>query len=281
MGKKKGKDAGKRKTDSSWLWWLLAIPAYIVLMLLMEHPSLQPVWKLIFSGTALYFSYFWKKDNPIAAKVILIITACIPWLITLGVPQRYLTLIETLLVFASIAALLYWNIKAHCSHAPVLAVALYTMMSTLKSFQRYTYVDITAELQYWPVYLTCGVATAVGMGYLLSRGYYHLKDDRTSEKVAACIIAAFLGFMLPWVTVNNLNYMLDTSEPTVYELTIGEKNVDNSSKGPSSYYLIVGRNGQQLEMEVTPSEYRRYEVGDKLPVSLYEGALGDAYYIVE
>jgi len=281
MGRKKGKYAGKRKIDSSWLWWLLAIPAYVVLLLLVEFPAVQFIWKILLSGAALYFSYFWKKDNPLIAKVILTVAACTLWLTTLGLSPRHLLLIETLLLFVSMATLLYWNIKLYCSHEPVLVVVLYLLISVLQVFRQFTYADPAAEMLYWPVYLVCGIATAAGIVFLISKGYYHLKDNRTSEIIATCVIAGFLGFLLPWVTVNNANYMLDTSDPTVYELTIGEKKVNNSSKGPSDYYLIVGRNGQILEFEVAPSKYHQYEVGDKLPVSLYEGALGNAYYVIE
>lgn len=281
MGKKKGKYEGKRKPDKRWLWWLLVIPVYVAVTLLAEHPSLQIIWKIILSGAALFFSYFWKKDQPIMAKVILLSVACMPWLTTLGVTQRHLLLVETVLMYVAIVTLLYWNIKEHCSHETVLMAAIFLMVSVVITFSRYTYVDDSVQMRHWPVYLACGILAAVVLGVLLAKGFISLEDDRASENIAACIIAGLLGFVIPLTTVNNINYMLDTSEPTVYELTIGEKETESSSKGGRRYYLIVGRNGQQLEMRVSQSEYYQYEVGDKLPVALYEGALGDAYYIVE
>ncbi len=275
--KKKGKYAGKVKVmESGWPSWLLLLP--IVILLAVLKGSL--LGRILLSAALLYFSYFWKKDNPVLAKVILIVTACMPWFTALGMTQRQLLLAETLLMYISIGALLYWNIKYQCSSWPVMAVAGFFLLSLLEISGRYTYVEDGMDMQHWPVYVVCAIAVTVIIGILVFNGVIHLDDDRTSEKVGLCIMAALMGFVLPLVTVNNLNYMLDKSEPTVCELVIDEKNVE-TSRHRTDYYLILNNNGQKLKMEVSSSAYYQYETGDKLPVSFYEGAFEKPYYIVE
>lgn len=275
--KKKGKYAGKRKIlGPELLGVLLPIPVVILFSALKG----SVLGRILLSCALLYFSYFWKKDNPLLAKAILIIAACMPWFTALGMTQRQLLRAETLLMYVSIGALLYWNIKCRCSSWPVMAVAGFLLLSLLEISGRYTYVEDAMEMLHWPEYVACAVAVTVIVGILVFNGVIHLDDDRTSEKVGLCIMAALMGFVLPLVTVNNLNYMLDKSEPTVCELVIDEKNVETSRRS-TDYCLILNHNGQELKIEVSGSTYYQYETGDKLPVSLYEGAFRKPYYIVE
>lgn len=275
--KKKGKYAGKTKlVGPRWYIWLLLIP--IVILLAALKGTL--LGRILLSATLIYFSYFWKKDNPVGAKVILIISACLPWFAVLGISHRHLLLAETLLLYVSIGALLYWNIKYRCMSHSVQLVAAGFFLLILEAFGRYTYAEDGMDMMHWPVYVTFAVAAAVVVGVLAVNGVIHLEYDRTSEKVGVCIMAALMGFLLPLTTVNNLNYMLDKTEPTVCELLINEKDIE-TSRYSTDYYLILDRNGQELKMEVSGPEYYQYEIGDMLPVSLYEGAFNKTYYIVE
>ena len=127
--KRKGKYAGTTKiVTPKLLRSLLMIPIGILFVVTKNHI----LGKILLSGALLFFSYFWKKNNPVLAKVILIIAACMPWFTMLGISQRQLLLAETLLMYISIAALLYWNIKCRCSSWPVLAVAGFFLLSMLK-----------------------------------------------------------------------------------------------------------------------------------------------------
>lgn len=276
--KKKGRYSGKIKlVDSQSLRPLLMIPIGILFVVTKSHI----LGKILLSAVLLYFSYFWKKENPLLAKAILIITACMPWLTVMGVAQRQLVLAEIVLFYGSVVALLYWNIKCRCSSVPVLAVAGFLLILLFDVSGLYIYVEDGTDMRYWPVYLACAVVIALVFAFLTYYDIFYLKDDRISEKVAVCLLAAALGFALPWTTVNNLNYALDKSEPAVYGLVINEKDIYTSSKGATSYYLIVDCNGEELKMEVSRSKYNQYEAGERLPVALYEGAFNKPYYIVE
>lgn len=278
MGKKKGKYAGKRKIiGAELLVVLLLIPA--VLLFAALKGSL--LGRIFLSAVLLYFSYFWKKDNPILAKALLIITACLPWITVLGMSRRYLMLAETVLLYTSIGALLYWNIRYRCSQLSVFILAFFFLLSTMELCRRYIYAEPVEGMQHWLVYLICAIVAAGLVGFLAFYDIIYLKDDRTSEKVGLCILAAFLGFVLSWSTANNLNYMLDQSEPTAYELVILQKDTDSAPRGGISYYLVLDHFGEDLQMKVSSDQYHASDVGDTLPVMLYEGAFDKPYFIIE
>lgn len=291
MGKKKGKYQGKKKDlDRSWLLWLLAIPLWIGFLFLEGSPKFQSlrdtlwyilVWKLLISGVILFFTYFAKQKQTLTAKIILSACACVPWMTMLGCSERFLLIIVTLLAYVLLGYLLYFNVKKRKGNNLVMYIFAYFALIMLEELGTYTYIDQSKEMQYWYWYLTVGIAVGVSFGALAFKEILYLKDGRVSEKVCVGLLAAFMGFVLPWVTVENANYMLDTSEPTVYELTIGEKNLETHPKSGADYCLIVGLDGKEIQLEVSQSEYYQYEVGDKIPISLYEGFLGKPYYIYE
>ena len=78
-----------------------------------------------------------------------------------------------------------------------------------------------------------------------------------------------------------LNYMLDQSEPTVYEMVIEEKDIDRGYKSRTDYYIFFDHGGKELKMEVSSETYAAHEVGDTLPVMLYDGAFDKPYFIIE
>ena len=276
--KKKGKYAGKIKlVDSHLLRPLLMIPIGILFIVTKNHI----LGKILLSAILLYFSYFRKKENPLLAKAILIITACMPWLTVMGVAQRQLLLAEMVLMYISLGALLYFNIRYRCSSWEVLSVAAFFMLSMLNASGRYTYVVDGTDMVYWPVYLVCAIAVTVVFVALAVKGILYIKDNRASESIALCILVAIFGFALPLLTVNNLNYVLDKSEPTVYEMVIEETVINRRVKGRTDYYLVFNNSGEKLKMEVSRSKYNQYEAGERLPVALYEGAFNKPYYIVE
>ena len=75
--------------------------------------------------------------------------------------------------------------------------------------------------------------------------------------------------------------MLDKSEPTVYEMVIEEKDIDRGYKSRTDYYVVLNHRGEELKMEVSNETFGAHEVGDKLPVMLYDGAFDKPYFIIE
>jgi hypothetical protein len=74
--------------------------------------------------------------------------------------------------------------------------------------------------------------------------------------------------------------MLDVSEPEHFEAYILDKEIDSSGKS-TEYEMTVEIGGQQIQLDVSQSVYFRYEIGQNLPVDLYQGFFNDPYYINE
>ncbi len=178
--KKKGKYAGKTKGFGSELLKLLFMVPIGILFLALKGSILG---RILLSAALLYFSYFWKKENPLLAKVILIIAACMPWFTFMGMSQRQILLSEMVLMYVSIGALLYFNIKYHCSSWPVLSVAAFFIVSMIHTSGRYTYVVDGTDMQKWPVYLAFAITVTVVFIVLAAKSIIYIKDDRASESI--------------------------------------------------------------------------------------------------
>lgn len=283
----KGKYQGKWKASTKTKAGLILLPIVLVVLLLRQM-ALQPdvkgfaiAFKALCSAVALYFSYFWKKDNPIPAKLLLIAIACLPWLTMLGLSVRQVSLIETVLFYVSACWLLFWLIKMQISHWPVLCSAFFLLINMWQTNSSYTYTDDNASLRFWYIYLVIGFVVAVGTAVLLAKGILRLKKDTAGENIAVFILALILGFTMSWTTANNINYIFDTSEAVVYSLPLEEKNINSGRRRKTEYELTVSLEGEKITVEVSRSAYYQYAIGDLLPLSYYEGFLGDSYYILE
>lgn len=290
MAKKRGKK--KQQPDKQLLWWSLAIPLWLGFMILEGRPQLQHIrdsvaytviTKAVISGIVLYLTYFRKKkQQPQGARILLTAYALIPWLSVLIVAARVRLAIFLALMFASIGYQVYLNLKHHKNTMLLLGVTvMLSVLPVMELAEAYVFSESAWEMPFWPVSVAVMAVITVAAAYLVAKGYWYLKDDRTSEKVCLCIAAAFFAFLLTEFSLWHVNYIFDTSEPVTYELTIGEKDLQTHSKGGTDYILVVSLNGQKLQMEVSQSEYYHYELGDKLPVTCYEGFLGQPYYITE
>ena len=164
--------------------------------------------------------------------------------------------------------------------AVVLFSTLFFGIMVLSAMKDYTYVRNNDAFRYWQISLVLALLMGAAAWYLLVHGYIRLKDDRMSEKVCWCIMAVFASFVLIWATANNLNYMLDLSEPEQFHAVIIDKEIDNSGKD-THYEMTVIIGDEQIQMNVSQSVYFHHEIGQTLPVDLYKGFFNHPYYINE
>lgn len=143
-------------------------------------------------------------------------------------------------------------------------------------FTNYAYVNLI----FFPLWQ---VAVLVG---LIIGIFYVVNDFRKKEGSFLSIVVGFGLFGLVFVFVGiffiHLNYALDFSEPQRYELIIEEKEYAPSSGGRYStphYKFLFNLNGKEINLWVSSSEYEKYEVGDLYAIDLYNGALGEPFYI--
>lgn len=103
------------------------------------------------------------------------------------------------------------------------------------------------------------------------------------ECFAYVICVPLLFWLASCVTMGNLNYSLDFSEPTEMVLEIEDKEAHVSSgKFKSIHYeLTVEIDGNKVILEVSEAHYDAFGVGDDIIVSRYQGFFDDPYYILE
>ena len=118
MSKKSRKKTSGNK-GVSWKWWLLALAGWLLLMILEGRPQLQPIrdslayrlmTKLILSGVILYFTFCWREKQTLPAKVILCISALLPFQTLLIQSDRFLLITILLIPLVGTAYLLYQHI---------------------------------------------------------------------------------------------------------------------------------------------------------------------------
>lgn len=270
----------------TWHWWVLGIVAYMAFLVLENRPELQPMrdsmlykllWKAAYSSVILYFAWFSKLRPERPGQLIMTLMAFAYWQILFVPSQRLLLLHITLLVFAGIGYLLWLKIQTGKNNAPLSWTTVFMGLALMQV--DYTYQDGNTG-RHWEISLLMAVLAGAAAWYLIFNGILRLKDDRMSEKVCWCVVAAGAAFALSFFTANNLNYMLDYSLPEQYSMTIAQKDIQSSRSG-TDYEFLLTYKGEEIKMDVSQSIYYQYEVGDSFPVELYQGFFGDAYYIAE
>lgn len=270
-----------------WYWLLLAFGAMLVFLFLGYRPELQSmretlayqvVMKMIPTGVLLYFAWVAKSRPPKTGQIIMTLMAAVFWQGLIIPSRRALLLSNMILVFAGIGYLFYLWFRRNQINKPLLGAAAFFGLMLMQFNMDYTFLD--GKEHYWLISLVLALLVGAVGCYLMIRGLIVLKDDRISEKICWCFLVTFAAFVLFWTTANNLNYLLDFSQPQQCFMTIAEKDIDSSRSGTYYEFTLVYE-GKEIELDVSQSEYYQYEIGDSFPVDLYQGFFGDAYYIAE
>lgn len=277
----------KNKWQSGKL--LLLIAAAFLFMFVELRPELQPLrdsaaydilFRLVISGLILYFTFFRKKKPSRPALTALVAAAWLPWqILVLPFPKLTVACV-TLLGFSGVGILVYEQIRFRKHTEPLLYVTMFVLLLTVTFAQDYTFVDVPNSFRYWQLSLLSALVCGAGAFWLVFRGILVLKDDRMSEKIAFGLGGLMLGFFLMYPLPQNLNYILDTSKPVYYQMPVVDKDINTGGKS-TTYYLYLEFRGQEISMTVSQSDYYRYALGDLVPVTLYQGAFDDPYYIME
>ena len=278
-----------KKMQASWRKMLLILSAAIGLYFFLLYPGMQDfrdtlafdiLFRLVSSGAVMYFAWVWKKKPSPLAKWTLTAIACIVWFPLLIPSYRIFLFSVMMLEFVSVAVLLWEQINLQKHTEVLLFVTAVLLLIASGNASSYTFVENPNGMHFGlPTVLFTLLAGAFS-GYLIFFGRLKLKDDRKSERITFVFAGFLVGFFLTWPTILNLNYLLDNQISQVYEMPVEEKDINTSGKN-TSYHLYVSFQGGQLKLDVSQSQYYAYEPGDIVPVTLYEGAFHDPFYIVE
>ncbi len=105
------------------------------------------------------------------------------------------------------------------------------------------------------------------------------KGKKISERIGIMVLWAILCSVSLFALFTNLNYILDFSEPQCYSAVIEGKDVDYNRKSPNSYGFKVTADGKSFYLDVSRSEYRKYDVGDTYRFKKYNGTFGKPFFV--
>lgn len=268
---------------------LLILGICVCIYFLLLYPGMQDfrdslafdiLFRLVCSGVILYFTWVWKEKPSDPAKWTLTAIACTVWFPLLIPSYRIFLFSATVLEFVSVAVLLWEQITLQKHTETLLFVTAFLLLIITGNAGLYTFVNDPNGLHFGLVTAFLTLLAGAFAAYLIFSGKLKLKDDRKSERIAFVFAGFLVGFFLVWPTIVNLNYLLDNQIPQLYELTVEEKDINTSGKS-TSYHFYVSYHGGQLKLDVSRSQYYRYECNDKVPVALYEGAFHDPFFLVE
>lgn len=97
------------------------------------------------------------------------------------------------------------------------------------------------------------------------------------KKIGYCIIILVVAYVFCLRAVEKFNWALDFSEPKEVSTMIKGKD-HYSGKGGASYTFTAYIGGKLVEFEVDSDVYEEYNLGEKITVNVYNGALGMDYY---
>lgn len=241
-----------------------------------EHIATELITKTIISAIIICFTVFDKSELTKYGKALSMLFAFIPWLSIIAPSMQIYLIVLTayfFVIFAYIIIKYLKNLKQFGIlnfEAAILGVILVSS-STL-----YTFFDTSNGLHFWKISLVIGIIAAIIAFYLAKIDMLEL--TKSLNLVFTPILICFLFFSITWITAMNLNYALDSNEPTQQITTIVDKDVDTSGKS-RDYIFTLELDGKTFDLNVSSSTYYDYEISEEFIVEYRQGAFGHPFYI--
>lgn len=282
-----------RKDSRDFPFGVLLVVAIVILGVIFAvveiFPVMRPIrdalWyrivqKLLLSAVVLYGTYLGARTPPLFAKIALTVSLILYiWASLLIHADRILMLLDTGVLFILLFCALYLYLRRKEHYTVLTGCTAFVGLFNLLEIDRYTFVNNPEDLHFWLVPVLVSVVPTVVCAVLLYKRKIVLEDNRFSERFLLPIIVFGCSAAILWSTINNLNYALDTSAPTVYATSIASKSIQRHSRGPNDYVFCVNINGDSVTMYVSHEQYDAHNVGDPYPILLCDGAFSDPYYI--
>ena len=233
---------------------------------------------LLLSVGILYFAHI-HSSRPTAVGRILVTLSMVNFIATLCLPiARLSTLLSSALLIAyAVYCAKPFLLSMHVPRHPVVVYGMFAFefFLTTITVTRYTFVENHRFLHFWKVPLVLAILLTALTAWFMVKGTVYLKDGRMGERICLLLLVLFFSFVALTFTACNLNYALDTGEPTHVPAIVREKHVSTGEM--TRYKLTVIVSGTEMDIEVSRDTYKGLEVGDRVTVDIYDGAFGDAY----
>jgi hypothetical protein len=113
-----------------------------------------------------------------------------------------------------------------------------------------------------------------------------LKKDKSNKKnFLGALVTIFCSVMLltlviPYMTIETINYTFDNSIGEAYEVLIIDKQIGYSSGRYTTrkYYITAIINGEEEQLTVESYIYYSYDINETIDLVYHEGFLGHSYF---
>lgn len=275
-------------------FFVLSIAFYVLILWLGDSKEgiefsnkigMDIIIKIIFSIVLILLIFVKSSKYSIYSKVITGLYVIIFWLSRILLDTRANLLIDYIfmIVFMLLGAFeLYKKYKQEKSHKDsfnrYFGIAIFMALPQMfTAFLDFTFVN---EGLPW-LYALFGDLFIVAVFVLLLILYLRKQKEKTKKQKVGLIAGVmtavlFIGYYFSIITVSNLNFALDNSEPIINSYEILELENGDDNENDSAKVII---NGVEYEISISDYEYETLKVGDMLEVYYYEGAFGLSYYI--
>lgn len=268
------------------IWLSVGFCAALILLWLFNLlPALQPIrdslafaitGRIIISGIIVYFTWFHSSKPNLLGSIISTTVAVLFWLPLLPISNQVLMIIRiaiTLAVFVYMAIMFFVMKKWF---GVIIAEALLLVLLLALDMLDYEYLNNPNSFHFWLIPLILSVIMTILSIILILLDKI---DMRRSDLIALPFIVFIAIFFISMSVICNLNYALDTNEPIEKSAIILDVDIDAGARQATTYefYLLIDE--KKIKLNVSQSEFYKYEIGDSYPVKIYKGAFNEPFYI--
>ena len=292
----------RRQPWGKMLLILLLIAAWVGIMFVFVAPSLLEFRSsllfscFLFGAITLPVSwYVWvrKRKSPLIERMVATIPLIWLWGSGLIPSGQVRILVWTVIFYGMIGYFLYLFYLSQTTYESQLMEcigieAVWLGIIYAVNALKYSLVPTSFPLVLWLPALIIAFICAVVIVILLMKGWLVLPlmkgrilspRARLFDQICVGITLPCMIFIFLVFSAMNLNYALDFGAPVSYTACVVDKEYSYSSRGGSSFDLILELNGETFELDVSESDYYSHEIGDDFAVKLHQGAFGVPYYI--
>lgn len=247
------------------------------------------VENIIITVIICYYSWLRKNKPPLVIRIVTTVFGVLFFWLSLFISSnRTLCLILTGLLFVAVCVLIYTLIRDIANSCTLLYIEVIFYTFGALSFSEFTEEITKNAFIFIPIIISIvftAIAT-IGSWHIFKRRNTPTAKVKKSHKKPAefVILVAFCSLIFSWlisyITIDNLNYALDASEPTTHLCEITDKSYKIGRRHQRGYHRFkVEIDGENFWIDVTSSQFDHYSVGDDFAVNLHSGFLDEPYLI--
>lgn len=271
------------KSASVWVFSIAFIIFWFVIETGEKHADFRglPLWyflgNAVLSGIIIYFGFFRKKDFPLMFKICFVCLALYPWLGSPFESGKLMLAVNFLILVLIVCTEITCGAIGNFFY---LAIPLLWFMGV---FSRQLH-DLSFNLLNYKYLIISGVFSVVIsilLDHFREKGIIFPSFENNKKPYIFYLFG--ISFIVVFGLLVTINYSLDFSEGTSSSIVIEDKYTDINRLGNSNstyYYFSADYGGEEIVFSVNAKDYNRFEIGDSVTVTEYEGFLGDGYVIV-